>query len=42
MSFMQMHPEIQLRVQPMTQLFDLERQGVDVAIRWGNGGMGWR
>lgn len=37
MRFMQLHPEIQLRIQPMTQLFDLERQGVDVAIRWGNG-----
>jgi len=37
MSFMQLHPEIQLRIQPMTQLFDLERQGVDIAIRWGTG-----
>ena len=37
MTFMQKHPEIQLRIQPMTQLFDLERQGVDIAIRWGNG-----
>lgn len=37
MSFMQLYPEIQLRIQPMTQLFDLERQGVDIAIRWGNG-----
>lgn len=37
MSFMQLHPEIQLRIQPMTQLFDLERQGVDLAIRWGTG-----
>ncbi len=37
MTFMQEHPDIQLRIQPMTQLFDLDRQGVDVAIRWGNG-----
>lgn len=37
MTFMQLHPEIQLRIQPMTQLYDLERQGVDLAIRWGNG-----
>lgn len=37
MTFMQQHPDIQLRIQPMTQLFDLARQGVDVAIRWGNG-----
>ncbi|MEH6527165.1 MAG: LysR substrate-binding domain-containing protein [Sneathiella sp.] len=37
MTFMQIHPEIQLRIQPMTQLFDLDRQGVDLAIRWGNG-----
>ncbi|MGB7263343.1 MAG: LysR substrate-binding domain-containing protein [Albidovulum sp.] len=37
MTFMQRHPDIQLRIQPMTQLYDLERQGVDLAIRWGNG-----
>ncbi len=37
MTFMQQHPKIQLRLQPMTRLFDLERQGVDLAIRWGNG-----
>ncbi len=37
MTFMQEHPDIQLRIQPMTQLFDLEHQGVDLAIRWGNG-----
>lgn len=37
MTFMEMHPDIQLRIQPMIELFDLHRQGVDVAIRWGNG-----
>lgn len=37
MDFMQLHPDIPLRIQPMAQLFDLERQGVDVAIRWGRG-----
>ena len=37
MTFMQAHPQIQLRIQPMTQLFNLARQGVDLAIRWGNG-----
>ncbi len=37
MTFMQKHPDIQLRIQPMTQLFNLESQGVDIAIRWGNG-----
>jgi len=37
MSFMQEHPDIQLRIQPMIQLFDLAHQGVDLAIRWGNG-----
>ncbi len=37
MTFMQSHPKIQLRIQPMTQLFELEDQGVDIAIRWGNG-----
>lgn len=37
MTFMQNYPDIQLRIQPMTQLFDLENQGVDIAIRWGDG-----
>ncbi len=37
MTFMQKYPDIQLRIQPMTQLFNLENQGVDLAIRWGNG-----
>ena len=37
MTFMQKHPDIQLRIQPMTQLFNLESQGVDIAIRWGDG-----
>jgi len=37
MTFMQKYPAIQLRIQPMTQLFDLEQQGVDLAIRWGDG-----
>ena len=37
MSFMQDHPDIQLRLQPMIRLFDLEAQGVDIAIRWGSG-----
>lgn len=37
MSFLQDHPEIQLRLQPMIRLFDLEDQGVDIAIRWGSG-----
>jgi DNA-binding transcriptional LysR family regulator len=40
MTFMQQHPDIQLRIQPMTQLFNLETQGVDIAIRWGNGAWG--
>lgn len=40
MRFMQAHPEIQLRLQPMTQLFNLEGQGVDLAIRWGHGRWG--
>ena len=37
MTFMQAYPDIQLRIQPMTHLFHLEEQGVDVAIRWGDG-----
>ncbi|MGR3514327.1 MAG: LysR substrate-binding domain-containing protein [Paracoccaceae bacterium] len=37
MSFMEQFPDVRLRLQPMTKLFDLENQGVDLAIRWGNG-----
>lgn len=37
MSFLEMHGDIQLRIQPMINLFDLEKQGIDIAIRWGNG-----
>lgn len=37
MAFMQAQPEIRLRVQPMIDLFDLERDGIDIAIRWGTG-----
>ncbi|MFY2822536.1 LysR substrate-binding domain-containing protein [Ruegeria sp. MALMAid1280] len=40
MSFMQDYPDIQLRLQPMIRLFDLEAQGVDIAIRWGSGHWG--
>ncbi|MEM7376732.1 MAG: LysR substrate-binding domain-containing protein [Pseudomonadota bacterium] len=36
-AFMQLHPGIVLRLQPMVRLFDLEQQGVDVAVRWGHG-----
>lgn len=37
MTFMQKHPDIQLRLHPMTKVFDLEQQGVDLAVRWGGG-----
>ncbi|MEM7529519.1 MAG: LysR substrate-binding domain-containing protein [Pseudomonadota bacterium] len=37
MEFLDAHPSIRLRLQPMVDLFDLERDGVDVAIRWGKG-----
>ena len=37
MSFMQNHPDVQLRIQPMIEFSDAEMQGVDLAIRWGNG-----
>jgi DNA-binding transcriptional LysR family regulator len=37
MTFMQQYPDIQLRLQPMTQLVDLEHHGVDIAVRWGKG-----
>jgi DNA-binding transcriptional LysR family regulator len=35
--FMQRHPTIRLRIQPIINLFDLEAQGIDLAIRWGDG-----
>ena len=37
MGFMEQFPNVRLRLQPMTSIFDLEDQGVDMAIRWGNG-----
>ena len=37
MTFMQSHPDIQLRIQPMIEFSRAEMQGVDLAIRWGNG-----
>jgi len=37
MGFLQAYPAIRLRVQPMIDLYDLERDGIDIAIRWGKG-----
>jgi len=37
MDFMQQHPGIRLRIQPMIDLLDLKNEGVDLAIRWGHG-----
>ena len=37
MHFMQLHPDVRLRLQPMVDLSDLEGEGIDLAIRWGNG-----
>ncbi len=37
MGFMSRHPEIRLRIQPMIQLLDFRGEGVDLAIRWGDG-----
>lgn len=37
MEFMAAHPKVRLRIQPMVNLFDLEREGIDIAIRWGKG-----
>ena len=37
MSFMQSHPDVQLRIQPMIEFSQAEMQDVDLAIRWGNG-----
>ncbi len=40
MTFMQRHPDVQLRIQPMIQFSEQEMQHVDLAIRWGNGDWG--
>lgn len=37
MDFMQQHPAIRLRLQPMVTLTNLSKEGIDLAIRWGNG-----
>lgn len=37
MEFVAAHPKIRLRIQPMVDLFDLEREGIDIAVRWGRG-----
>ena len=37
MTFMQSHPDVQLRIQPMIEFSEAEMQGLDLAIRWGNG-----
>ena len=37
MTFMNSHPSIRLRIQPMVDLLDLGNEAVDLAIRWGNG-----
>ncbi|MES0862599.1 LysR substrate-binding domain-containing protein [Ruegeria sp. SCPT10] len=37
MSFMQDHPDVQLRIQPMIEFSTHELQAVDLTIRWGNG-----
>jgi DNA-binding transcriptional LysR family regulator len=37
MNFMRMEPDIRLRIQPMIDLMNLKGEGVDLAIRWGNG-----
>ncbi len=37
MDFMRLHPDVRLRIQPMIDLLDLKGEGVDLAVRWGNG-----
>lgn len=37
MGFMQQYPQVTLKLQPMIDLQDFLREGIDVAIRWGNG-----
>ena len=40
MSFMEAHPQIRLRIQPMIDLIDVRSEPIDMAIRWGRGD--WR
>ena len=37
MDFMQQHPSATLKLQPMIDLEDFLNEGIDIAIRWGNG-----
>lgn len=37
MTFMQSHPDVQLRIQPVIEFSEAEMRGVDLAIRWGKG-----
>lgn len=37
MRFMSSHPDVNLRIQPLIDLFDLGEVNIDVAIRWGKG-----
>ncbi len=37
MKFMQHKPDVRLRLQPMIDLSDLDGEGIDLAIRWGDG-----
>ncbi|MEP2029674.1 MAG: LysR substrate-binding domain-containing protein [Paracoccaceae bacterium] len=37
MEFTSKNPKIRLRIQPMTNFFGFETEGVDIAIRWGDG-----
>ena len=37
MEFIRKHPDIRLRIQPMIDLFNIQEQGIDLAIRWGDG-----
>ncbi len=37
MDFMRTHPDVRLRVQPMIDLLDLQGEGIDLSIRWGDG-----
>lgn len=40
MRFTAAHPNLRLRLQPLTDLVDLEGEGIDMAVRWGRGD--WR
>lgn len=37
MTFLEAHPRVRIRIQPMVDLTELQGEGIDLAIRWGKG-----